>query len=310
MICNLCPRLCNIDRSFRKGVCLSGDIMKVAAIVLHRGEEPPLVKGRGSGAIFFSGCPMRCQYCQNMDISHQAWGQEIKPEELACYMARLESLGASNINLVTPTHFTPWVLDSIMLARQMGVRLPVMVNSGGYELTATMRMWYDYASIYLMDLKYGDNNTASILSKVPDYWDKARDTIIDIYENMGPLVVDEKGMARKGLMVRHLVLPGMISNPFSVLEFLASVARDIPISIMSQYNPNFYTGNVNELKRTITQDEYRVVVEKAIELGFETIFVQDASSSEVYSPDFKSLRPFGDTPNLLSDHIKDTSMYV
>jgi len=300
VICNLCPRFCNIDRSYCKGICLSGNSIKVAAIVLHKGEEPPLVKGNGSGAIFFSGCPLRCQYCQNKEISHTEWGTTLNSKELAYYMIKLESLGASNINLVTPTHYTPWILESITLARQMGLDLPIMVNSGGYELPATIRQWYVHASIYLMDLKYGDNDTGKILSNAPDYWDRARDVIIDIYEHVGPLVMDKEGRAKKGLMVRHLLLPGMLSNPFSVLEFLASISSSIPVSIMSQYNPVFYSGNIQQMKRPITEDEYRTVVDRALDLGFDTIFTQGIDSFDGYSPDFKSLRPFGDMPNILS----------
>ena len=187
MLCNLCPRLCNVDRSVSRGICLARNAIKVAAIVIHRGEEPPFVKGKGSGAIFFTGCPVRCKYCQNKEISHTELGTTLTPQELARYMIKLQRLGSSNVNLITPTHYTPWILTSIKHAMGMGLTIPLMVNSGGYELISTINMWYGYASIYLIDLKYGDNATGQMLSGVRDYWDISRKIIRHIWDNIGPL---------------------------------------------------------------------------------------------------------------------------
>lgn len=271
----------------------------MGSIVIHRGEEPPLVGGAGSGAIFFSGCPLRCSYCQNRQISHNACGRPLTPRNLASYMAKLQGSGCSNINLVTPTHYTPQILEALGIARDLGLTIPVMVNSSGYESTGTLRRWRGHAEIYLMDLKYGDNVTGALLSEVPDYWDRAREAVEELWEWCGPLVTDERGWAARGLIVRHLVLPGMLSNPFAVLEFLAGISLDIPVSIMSQYNPGFYQGGIGEMKQGILPGEYSVVLERAMELGFSTIFSQDMEAPGVYVPDFKQEAPFGDFQKLL-----------
>ncbi|MCU0575348.1 MAG: radical SAM protein [Desulfobacterota bacterium] len=297
--CFLCPRLCGIDRARASGACRSGSELRVGAVVVHRGEEPPLVAGSGSGAVFFCGCPMRCSYCQNHQISQSCEGRAMTPGELALAMLRLEGEGCSNINLVSPTHYTPWILESIEQARASGMRLPVLVNSSGYETRECLHLWRDHARIYLMDLKYGDNVAGKTLSGVSDYWDVARDAIEYLWETAGPLVEDTEGRASHGLLVRHLVLPGMISNPFSVLEFLSGLSTEIPVSIMSQYNPVYYRGDMPDMRRPLDAGEYEAVLRKACDLGFETVFCQDMGASDTYNPDFKADRPFDDLSRLL-----------
>jgi len=297
--CTLCPRQCGIDRSQAKGACRVGEEILVGAVVVHRGEEPPLVVGAGSGAIFFCGCPMRCIYCQNTQISHSCMGRVFTPEELAHAMLKLEDAGCSNINLVSPTQFTPRIIDALDMARSLGMKLPVLMNSSGYESEECLMRWEGHAQIYLMDLKYGDNPTGKSLSGVDGYWDVARKAVEHLFRAAGPLVTDGEDKAIKGLMVRHLVLPGMISNPFSVLEFLAGLSLGIPLSIMSQYNPGFYKGVRSEMKRRITPEEYQVVIERASALGFETIYCQDMDASSTYNPDFRMERPFDDREKLL-----------
>ena len=297
--CSLCPRGCNVDRAHATGACSVGERLLVGSIVIHRGEEPPLVQGAGSGAIFFAGCPLKCSYCQNRQISHQAQGQILSISELASYMTVLQEKGCSNINLVTPTHYTPQILPALDMAHDAGVTLPVIVNSGGYERVETLRAWNAYAQIYLMDLKYGDNIIGETLSNVHDYWDRAREAIECIWETYGPLQTDPAGRAVKGLIVRHLVLPGMLSNPFAVLEFLAELSLDIPVSIMAQYNPVFYQGGIPAMKRHVHKEEYAVVLERAIALGFTSIFSQDLDAPDNYVPDFSSQSPFGDYQKIL-----------
>ncbi len=271
----------------------------MGAVVVHRGEEPPLVAGAGSGAVFFCGCPMRCSYCQNAQISQRCQGRPMGTLELAEAMLRLEGAGCSNINLVSPTHYTPWVCDAVASARTRGLKVPVLVNSSGYETRECLEVWREHAQIFLMDLKYGDNATGSALSGVDDYWDAARQAISYLYGAIGPLVNDPAGRAVQGLMVRHLVLPGMRSNPFAVLEFLAGLSTGIPLSLMSQYNPVHYRGDLPDMRRRITPEEYRVVLDRAEELGFETVFCQDLDAANTYNPDFDADHPFDDLPRLL-----------
>jgi putative pyruvate formate lyase activating enzyme len=271
----------------------------VGAVVIHRGEEPSLVTGQGSGAVFFSGCPLKCSFCQNKKISHEGKGAPMSVPELARAMLTLQERGCSNINLVSPTHFAPAAIEAVDLARGKGLRLPVMLNSSGYERVDALERWEGRAGLFLMDLKYGDNETGRLLSRVTDYWDRAREAIRFLREAHGELVLDSGGAAVSGLMVRHLVLPGMRSNPFSVLEFLAGLSLDIPVSIMSQYNPAFYEGDIPEMKRTLGKEEYDVVLERACDMGFTTIYGQDMEAVETYVPDFDSEIPFGDQVRIL-----------
>jgi putative pyruvate formate lyase activating enzyme len=297
--CTLCPRTCPVDRGREKGACGAGPGLLVGAIVIHRGEEPPLVTGAGSGAVFFSGCPLKCSFCQNKRISHEGAGTAVSVEELASAMLALQERGCSNINLVSPTHYAPSIISALGLARGRGLVLPAMLNSSGYERVEALQGWQGHAGIFLMDLKYGDNGTGGCLSRVPDYWDRAREAVTFLWEEYGELKLDSSGAAVSGLMVRHLVLPGMLSNPFAVLEFLAGLSLDIPVSIMSQYNPAFYGGEVPEMKRRLLKEEYEVVLDRACDLGFSTIFGQDLDSVGTYVPDFDAEHPFGDGERIL-----------
>jgi putative pyruvate formate lyase activating enzyme len=174
------------------------------------------------------------------------------------------------------------------------MRLPILVNSSGYETRGCLERWKGHAQIYLMDLKYGDNPSGKVLSGVDDYWDVAMQAITYLFETAGVLDLDSEGKASCGLMVRHLVLPGMRSNPFSVLEFLSGLSLEMPVSIMSQYNPRYYRGGLSEMRRCITSDEYATVIERATALGFETLYFQDMEAPSTYNPDFRSERPFAD----------------
>lgn len=226
-------------------------------------------------------------------------GRALSEAELARSMLLLQDRGCSNINLVSPTHFAPKIIHSINLAREQGLDLPIVLNSSGYESIESLKEWEGYADLFLMDLKYGDNETGKGLSRVPDYWDRAREAIAYLWEKAGSLRVDDNGKGLSGLIVRHLVLPGMRSNPFAVLEFLAGLSLDIPVSIMSQYNPCFYSGTIPEMGRTISPEEYEVVLEKALYLRFVTIYAQEMDSTANYTPDFSADTPFGDCLKIL-----------
>ena len=299
MGCSLCPLKCGADRSSGYGRCTSGNGMRVSAIVVHKGEEPPLITGAGSGAVFFTGCPLKCPYCQNREISHNHLGCSITTEKLSLYLLELQDMGCSNINLITPTHYANELILSLEVAKNSGLFIPVMLNSSGYENIDTIRMLIPYIDLYLMDIRYGDNQSGNTIGGVPDYWDTAMDAVEYIWQKKGPIKVDKTGCAVSGLIVRHLILPGMLSNPLSVLDFLACLSLKIPVSLLAQYNPTFYTGTVNEMKRRITQEEYQSVLNRALELGFETIYSQDVDSYENYAPDFRNPHPFGEGINLL-----------
>lgn len=305
MKCSLCPKRCGADRQLVKGLCGAGGGMHVCAIVVHKGEEPPLVKGIGSGAIFFSGCPLKCPYCQNRQISHDNLGCIITPERLSSYMLELQDMGCSNINLVTPAHYANELILSLEAARKSGLVLPVVLNSSGYEDIETLKMLSPFIDIYLMDMRYGSNSAGLYIGGIPDYWDRAMDAVEFAWHEKGPLKSDEEGRAVSGLVVRHLLLPGMLSSPMSVLDFLACLSLKIPVSLLAQYNPRYYTGEIPEMKRTVTHDEYNEVLSRAEELGFDTIYAQDIDSQECYAPDFKNLYPFNDGINLLlRDNLK------
>ncbi len=305
MKCSLCPKRCGADRHSGKGLCGAGIGMRVSAIVVHKGEEPPLVTGTGSGAIFFPGCPLKCPYCQNSQISHKGIGCDITPDMLASYMLELQDMGCSNINLVTPTHYADQLVLSLEAARKCGLVLPVVLNSSGYEDIKTLKMLSPYIDIYLMDMRYGSNEAGLFTGGIPDYWDAAMNAVEFAWREKGPIKTDEAGRASSGLIVRHLLLPGMLSKPFSVLDFLACLSLKVPLSLLAQYNPRFYTGEIPEMKRPVTHDEYQAVLLRAIDLGFETIYAQDIDSQESYAPDFKNLYPFNDGINLLMrDNMK------
>jgi putative pyruvate formate lyase activating enzyme len=208
-------------------------------------------------------------------------------------------MGCSNINLVTPTHYANELILLLKAAKNSGLIIPVMLNSSGYENIDTIRMLIPYIDLCLMDIRYGDNQSGNSIGGKPDYWDIARDAVEFVWQKKGPLKVDETGRALSGVIVRHLILPGMLSNPLSVLDFLACLSLKIPVSLLAQYNPAFYTGAVTEMKRRINQEEYQAVLNRALELGFETIYSQDVDSYENYAPDFRDLHPFGDGINLL-----------
>jgi putative pyruvate formate lyase activating enzyme len=307
MKCSLCPNKCGADRSSELGLCGSGSSMRVSAIVIHRGEEPPLVTGAGSGAVFFSGCPLKCPYCQNRQISHDNLGCGIIPERLSTYLLELQDMDCSNINLVTPTHYADELIPSLEAAKKGGLSIPVMLNSSGYENIETLKKLVPYIDLFLMDIRYGSNQSGLAIGGIPGYWDTAMDAVEFIWQNKGPLRLDKKGRAISGLIVRHLLLPDMLSNPLSVLDFLACLSLNIPVSMLAQYNPGFYTGDIAQMKRCITQEEYQVILNRALELGFETIYSQDVDSSENYAPDFRNLHPFGDGINLL---LRDNFLLV
>jgi putative pyruvate formate lyase activating enzyme len=273
--CRVCPFRCGVDR-FREatGRCGMGQTLKVASWSLHHGEEPPVSGERGSGTVFLSGCPMACVFCQNYPISQLRHGREMETRELASHMVELQRQGAHNINFVTPTHFVPQIVEALDLAVQGGLSIPIVYNSSGYDDVDSLRMLEGIVDIYLPDMKYGDDERAFRYSGVNGYVETNWSAVAEMYRQVGDLELDEGGIAVKGLIVRHLVLPGGISGTDRVLEFLAGLSSSIGVSLMSQYFPAHEAVDLPELGRKITEQEYEETLDLLDRFGFVNGWVQ------------------------------------
>lgn len=294
--CECCPRHCGVDRLAGKtGFCnVSGDIL-LAHAGLHFGEEPPISGTRGSGTIFFAGCNLCCAFCQNWQISQEfdfSNTRKLSPAELADEMLRLQFEGAHNINFVSPSHMIFQMADAIQTARQKGLTVPVVYNSNGYDSVEALRLIRGLVDIYLPDIKYMDNALGQRFSAVRDYADVIPGVLREMLDQGGLLELDDDGIARRGLLVRHLVLPGQIENSKACLKFLAELNPDITISIMSQYSPQYKACDIPELNRTLTGEEYDEITDYALELGLENAFIQTPESQQTYLPDFDKTLPF------------------
>lgn len=272
--CKLCPRECNAKRFEKKyGVCRSTDQLYVSSLSTHFGEESVLVGWNGSGTIFFTNCNMWCLYCQNYDISHLKNGEPISIQQLAEAMLSLQQLGCHNINLVTPTHYVPLIVESLNIAAERGLNIPLVYNCGGYESVETLRYLDGIIDIYMPDIKYSDNINSKKYSGVDDYWDVVRKAVIEMHRQVGDLKVNNFGIAERGLLVRHLVLPNNIAGSQKVLEFIANdICIDTYVNIMDQYRPCFKASAYPELNRRITESEYQSVLEYAESLGLHRGF--------------------------------------
>ncbi len=265
--CRLCPRECGVDRKKEKGFCGGGWKVKVASFGPHFGEERELVGRHGSGTIFFSGCNLKCVFCQNYDISVLEHGEEMEAEELAEAMLFLQRLGCHNINLVTPTHFVPQIIDALIIAVERGLRLPLVYNCGGYESVETLRLLEGIIDIYMPDIKYGDSSAGEKYSHVPDYFQVVKEAVKEMYRQVGDLVV-KGGIAERGLLVRHLVLPHNQAFSREVFRFLAQeISPHTYVNIMDQYRPLFRAFQFPEISRFPTRQEYLEAVEMAWEEG-------------------------------------------
>lgn len=287
--CTLCPRECKVNRNKGEiGLCGMDYKIKVARIAPHYFEEPPISGDKGSGAIFFSGCNLKCIFCQNYNISTNNFGKEISVNSLASKMVKLQKDGVHNINLVTPTHFIPQIKDSIKQAKKMGLSIPIVYNTSSYEKKESLKMLDGLVDIYLPDLKYYDDMLAIRYSKAPNYFNTAIDAIEEMYRQVGPVQLDSNGIMKKGIIVRHLLLPGHIEDSKKILEYLHLIYGDnIFISIMNQYTPLEQVKNIEELNRTVTEDEYNELIDYAVELGINNAFVQDGETQkESFIPEF------------------------
>ena len=255
--------------------------------MLHKWEEPPISAQNGSGAVFFSGCTLKCVYCQNQEISRKPVGTEYSPKQLADIFLQLQENGAHNINLVTPTHFTNQIISALELVKHR-INIPIVYNTSGYETVDTLKLLKGYIDIYLPDFKYYDSELAQKYSKAPDYFDVAVKAIKEMYDQVGAYRENNNGLAIKGVIIRHLVLPGCRHDSVKILEEIkkALPIKNIRLSLMSQFTPDFVSPEYKELSRKITSFEYNYVLNKAIELGFDGFFQQKDSASAKYTPNF------------------------
>ena len=288
--CTLCPRACGVNRAAgQKGRCGMSAELKVARAALHMWAEPPISGTNGSGTVFFSGCPLSCVFCQNSQISHEAGGKHIEVSRLSEIFLELQEKGAHNINLVTPTHFVPHIIEALDKAKAEGLTLPILYNCGGYESVQTLRLLRGYIDIYLPDFKYWSEDIAAKYSLCRDYRERAMEALCEMVAQTGKPSFDENGIMKKGTVVRHLVLPGCSGDSMEVIKYLHQTYGDgIYISIMSQYTPMpGIKDRFPELARKLTKYEYDKVVNFASEIGVTKGFTQYGSAaSECFIPTF------------------------
>ena len=275
--CSLCPRKCGVNRLKGEiGACKTATEFKVASINLHYGEEPPISGKTGSGTIFFTNCNLSCVFCQNYPISQLGNGNFITTEELANKMIILQNKGANNINLVTPTHVYPMVAETIFIARQKGLKIPVLSNCGGYEQKEVLELMEPLIDIYMPDMKYSSNEMAKKYSKIDNYVEANRNAIKEMYRQKGTLKFDNNGIAKKGILIRHLVLPNNISGSKKTFEFVANeISIDTYMSVMAQYHTANISHTIEQLNRKVSQEEYDKVVEDFKKVGLYNGWLQE-----------------------------------
>lgn len=255
--CEVCPHRCGVNRlKGELGFCKTGKNAIVDSYFPHRGEEKPIRGYRGSGTVFFSYCNMRCVYCQNYQISQLGEGREVSPKELAEIFLELQAMGCHNLNLVTPSHVVPQILSALYLAVQKGFKLPIVYNTSSFDSLESLKLLEGIVDIYLADLKYADREIARRYSKVKNYPEVAMTAIKEMHRQVGDLTLDERGIAVKGLLVRHLVLPNGLAGTEKVVEFLGSLSKNMAVNVMDQYYPSYMAWKYPELNRRITQREY------------------------------------------------------
>jgi putative pyruvate formate lyase activating enzyme len=293
--CRLCGHRCGVNRlKGEKGVCQAGLLPEIASYCVHHGEEPVISGTKGSGAIFFAHCSLRCVFCQNFEISQGQGraGKGKKGQELVGIMLELQAKEVHNINLVSPTHYAPQIMGALAIARAQGLKLPIVYNTGGYDSLELLKELAGKIDIYLPDFKYFNNKNALKYSGADNYVETAKAGVEEMFRQVGNIKTAGMGYGVRGMLVRHLVLPDNLSNSFEVLDFLALLSKDIRVSIMSQYSPQHRAGEFPELNRKLAPAEYQRVIDHAEKLGLHNLYVQELTSSAVYLPDFKKDDPF------------------
>jgi putative pyruvate formate lyase activating enzyme len=293
--CTVCPHACEVDRIREgRGVCGQSDRLVVGASVQHFGEEPPFTGTRGVGNIFVTSCNLRCDYCQNYQISQENLGKEYSYQQVAEQMLELQKQGVHFIGWVSPSHVVPGLLKGLALAREQGLHLPIIYNSNGYDALPTLKLLDGIVDIYLPDLKYAENDVAREFSHIKNYVDHSRSAALEMYRQVGPLTLNDCGLAERGLLVRHLVLPDETAGSWETLCFIAlELSPKVPVSLMSQYQPVHKAGANPRISRRIYSEEYGIALKMARDLGIETVFTQDLEDELHNLPDFsKQESPF------------------
>ena len=287
--CNICPHRCGANRMNGKtGRCKATDKVKVALASIHNFEEPCISGKNGSGTVFFSNCNLNCVFCQNYEISQLGKGKEISIEELADIFIKQQNKNVHNINLVTPTIYIYQIIEAIKLARDKGLKIPIVYNSNGYENVEALKHLKGYIDIYLPDLKYSNNEIAYKYSNIKNYYENAVQAIKEMYNQVGTPIIDENGIMKKGLMIRHLVLPNQLQNSKDVLKWINdNMDKKVFVRVMAQYFPTYRAKNFPEISRKLTKEEYNEIEQYLYSLDLENGYIQELGEhEEEYVPDF------------------------
>ena len=280
--CEICPHECGINRTKNQiGRCKSTDKIKIALYSIHKFEEPCISGGNGSVTVFFSNCNLNCIYCQNYEISQEGKGREISVEELADIFIKQQNRKAENINLVTPTSYTLQIIEAIKIAKKKGLSIPIIYNTNGYEKVETLKLLEGYVDVYLPDLKYYDDELGKKYSKVDKYFEIAVKAIKEMYRQVGSPKLDERGMIKSGLMIRHLVLPNNIENSKKILKWIKeNIDENVYVDIMAQYFPTYKAKDSKDLNRKLTKEEYKEIEEYVYDLNIKNGYMQDLGEHE------------------------------
>lgn len=279
--CTICPHNCGINRLNNQiGRCKSKNIVKIALYSTHNFEEPCISGKKGSGTVFFSNCNMNCVFCQNYEISQQGKGREISIDELASIFIKQQEKDVENINLVTPTSYVPQIIEAIKIARNNGLKLPIVYNTNGYEKVETLKMLEGYIDIYLPDFKYSDNELAKRLSKVDNYFEIVTKALKEMYRQTGKSIFNDDGIMQKGMIIRHLVLPNHILNSRRVLKWINENMHDVYVSVMAQYFPTYKAKDIDDINRKLTKEEYEQIENYLYRLDLENGYIQELGEHE------------------------------
>lgn len=287
--CNLCPRNCNVNRVKDEiGFCKSKNTVKIAKVSLHKWEEPCISGTNGSGTIFFSNCNLRCVFCQNHVISNEGLGREISIRKLADIMLSQQEKGAHNINLVTPTQYAIQIIEALKIAKNEGLSIPILYNTNSYENVDTIKKLKGYIDVYLPDLKYFNDKYAKKYSNAPNYFSYASKSINEMVSQVGPNTFDENGIITKGVIIRHMMLPGLLFDSKKIIDYIHKTYKDsVYISIMNQYTPMFNASKFPEINKPLNPKLYDSLIDYALSIGINNAFIQDTgTSSKSFVPDF------------------------